>query len=80
MSDKIASEDLMLAFSMLDPVIGRSATDLIIEDLRRRGIILNDTTKCYSLDEISKALRITFSDDAVSSLIDYINARIQSLC
>lgn len=73
---KFSIEKLMHAFSMLDMAVGRSATDLIIVDLKRRGIMLDDANKSYSLDEIKKALRITFNEDAVTALIDYLKHRL----
>lgn len=77
-SDKIkySVEQLTIAFTMLDMAIGRAATDLIIRDVQRRGIMLNDATKSYSLAEVKKALRVTFSEDATSALIYYLKQRL----
>jgi len=71
-AQKHATNELRLAFELLEPILGRSAVEAIIDDLEKRGVTLTDAHAQYSLKEMQSALEENFNIDIAAFLIRYI--------
>ena len=63
----------MRAIERLKPILGRTAVESIIKDLKKHGIDLEDPKKTYTLVQIQDALTKLLDRDAAELLIEFIS-------
>ena len=71
-AQKRSTNELRSAFETLEPILGLSAIESIIDDLEKRGVTITDAHAQYSLVEVQSALRDIFGIDIAAFMIRHI--------
>jgi len=71
-AQKRSTNELRSAFETLEPILGLSAIESIIDDLEKRGVTITDAHAQYSLVEVQSALADIFGIDIAAFMIRHI--------
>lgn len=71
-AQKHSTNELRGAFENLEPILGRSAVEAIIDDLEKQSLALRDAHAQYSIVEMQSALEDIFGIDIAVFLIRHI--------
>lgn len=72
-----ASSDWREAFHLLEPIVGRSVSEVLIEDLRENGVDLYKEGEKIPLADIKKTLDWLFGEGS-GALLDYLLSCLKS--
>jgi hypothetical protein len=71
-AQKHSTNVLRVAFETLEPILGQSAVESIIDDLEKRGVTITDAHAQYSIVELQSALEDVFGIDIAVFLVRHI--------
>ena len=71
-AQKRSTNELRSAFEALEPILGLSAIESIIDDLEKRGVTITDAHAQYSVIELQSALADIFGIDIAAFMIRHI--------
>ena len=71
-AQKRSTNELRSAFETLEPILGLSAIESIIDDLEKRGVTITDAHAQYSVIELQSALTDIFGIDIAAFMIRHI--------